>query len=367
VFRRLHAKFWLGFIFLAGIGGTEAQLRGFGFDFPWVYSWAHHNYMNRLTGKIIPAVSAHYVYRPHPSSAPWLAAYGYPLQGFSATYLDLRHPELGKIYALFYFYRFSAPSPLAQLHWIFSVGEGMAWNTNPYDPVANPKNVIFGSHLLHAFRFSAGVSISAGNSPVHGEAGTVLFHFSNGAFRTPNAGLNLPGIYVRINFFSEKEKPDSRPISPPPYTPFRYGLFLRISGAEADIPRSGLQPALTVGAERRWHPSYKHIFYAGIEAMWNRAYKIYLEYLDIAYHAFDGRIPPYGRLAVTGGHMYHLGPLDFLTGIGIYLYHPARIYPPWYLRIGIRRKLHRNWSAGISLKTHYFAAEQADLGIFYIF
>ncbi|NPA43456.1 MAG: hypothetical protein GXO27_05470, partial [Chlorobi bacterium] len=132
------------------------------------------------------------------------------------------------------------------------------------------------------------------------------------------------------------------------------------------VPGSGRRLAWTAGAEYQWHRSI-HIWAAGIELMHNAAYGEYLRWLDIAYGTFGGRPPSAYRIAVTGGHLYKMGRLRIYTGLGVYIYDPARLYAPFYLRPGIRYYPFRRWGVGISLKTHYFAAEQADLTLFYKF
>ena len=74
----------------------------------------------------------------------WEQGYNYPDVGASFIYQDMVNPDLGKnfgLYAHFNFYFFKRNLQ-------FRIGQGAAYNTNPYDKNFNFRNNAYGSHLL---------------------------------------------------------------------------------------------------------------------------------------------------------------------------------------------------------------------------
>lgn len=84
----------------------------------------------------------------------------------------------------------------------FQVGTGIAYLTQKYNPVSNPKNNAIGSNITASMlmKFYAARQI---NSKLKFHAGISLNHFSNGGSRLPNFGLNIPALMLSINYSPE--------------------------------------------------------------------------------------------------------------------------------------------------------------------
>ena len=330
------------------------------------YSWAHHRYMYPLTGKIVPGFQVAFSALPDPRKHAWTRLYNFPEIGISFLYQDLRHPSLGKIYAAFYRYHFFFTRRNAPFRWYLQLGNGLAYCTRPYHKISNPKNIIFGSHLLYAFQLSIRFRMRFRKNPLAMEGGIGLMHFSNGSWKTPNSGLNIPNLGIAFSYGRPlRFSTDSLPPPPGPERQKSTEIYARLGFNEPDVPGMGVRPAYTVGLRREWHPVYKSAYFAGAEAMWSLSLKEYLRYEEIAYHRYKGKIPPYQRVALTAGYGMYLGRTVFWYGAGVYVYNPSRKEKPVYFRLEIRRRLTRRWSAGISLKTHFFFAEIIDFGVHY--
>ncbi|NPA43771.1 MAG: acyloxyacyl hydrolase, partial [Chlorobi bacterium] len=188
--------FWRALPVLAVLSAVRVQaqfVEGGQVHFPLLYSWAHHDYMKALTGRAVPAGGAAVYF---PLRGNWRKAYGYPSAGLGAIWMDLREPVLGRVGGIYAFMEFYAGPGHGRWRGVFLLGEGVAAVSRPYDKETNPKNVVFGSRWVHAFRAGAALRYRSPESHAFWEGGITLFHFSNGAWKTPNAGLNLPGLYV---------------------------------------------------------------------------------------------------------------------------------------------------------------------------
>ena len=122
------------------------------------------------------------------------------LQKFPRFFLTTRYHSLGdaevvgKAFALVSGVEFNlARFKKSSIH--FGYGFGLAYLTKPFDRISNPSNNAIGSHLNiplllkfdYEHRFLDKYLL---------HFGVRLDHYSNGARRLPNLGLNLPAVYI---------------------------------------------------------------------------------------------------------------------------------------------------------------------------
>lgn len=96
----------------------------------------------------------------------------------------------------------------------YELGFGLSSNWKPYDEIANPFNLAIGSYM------NAFIDLKIGYSWYFGKnfslsAGLRATHFSNGALRHPNSGINLaaPFVGLRYDFISRENLINSTPSS----------------------------------------------------------------------------------------------------------------------------------------------------------
>ncbi len=338
----------------------------FSLELPYSYSWAHHPYMNNLTGRTFTGLQVNLHFDRTRQVKDWIVAHNYPETGILFIYQNLQHPDLGKIIGSVYYFTFFLNKRSKKLNFLLQFGEGIAYNTNPYDKIENPKNIVFGSHLLYAFYFTAKLRYTFTGSPWEWETGFSMYHYSNGSYKTPNSGLNLPGFNIALlynfNKTNNKIPQTNRNIS---FQKKRYReIYIRGTLSEMEVPGLGVKPGIIFGFKHVWHPAFKHQYYAGAELMLNYAYKSYLAYQHIAFNEYE-KIPDFKRIAITGGYMFNLDPTNFILGTGIYLYNPSRKHL-WYVRAGMSYRIASKWRLSATVKTHYFTAEEVDIGLHYI-
>jgi len=132
--------------------------------------------------------------------------YGYPTYGIGLYKIKCNSTELGSPNAVYIFMKV----PIIRgkkLTWNFGMAPGLAFGFNKYNPETNPKQKIIGSSLNMFYNFNTGVNYEI-SSRIDLGMDLDLTHFSNGAIKTPNIGVNMYGIapYIRCNFNNGRDK-----------------------------------------------------------------------------------------------------------------------------------------------------------------
>jgi hypothetical protein len=291
---------------------------------------------------------------------------------------EMGYPEvLGTSFALFPHLRISL---IESSHFRLNIryGLGAAYLTKTFHRTGNYRNTAIGSHLNMAFhsRLEAGVT-GAGGRSLHWGLG--LTHFSNGAIRKPNKGINIPTISLTYSFAPGMYGPADSPetIDADPSRPVngngpdgamgkteRITAVLSLAGGASGIysTESALYPAVSLAATASLAGSPKWRLGLGGDLFFNTA--------DLAMVKLDGSGEPHGHHVKGGAHLSYeqvFGKLDFIFQTGVYLVDPYKVNGPLYNRLGFRHTLPGNWVLHFCLKTHLFTASFLEFGMGYRF
>ena len=106
--------------------------------------------------------------------------------------------EIGHPTALYFF--FGGPfSFKKKSSFDYEFGFGLSSNWKPYDEIENPFNLAIGSYMNAFVDFKAGYSWYFGKK-FSLKTGARLTHFSNGALRHPNHGINLASLFLGVRY-----------------------------------------------------------------------------------------------------------------------------------------------------------------------
>ena len=140
-------------------------------------------------------------------SKTWHSQYDFPSYGVGLYTATLENQgEIGRPWSLFGFYRGTLwRSESANHTFRYNIEAGLAWNWRCYDENTNPYNITIGSPVTahiglgldYSYRVCKNLQIGVGGG---------FTHFSNGAVRKPNKGLNLMGANVRLTYLLREEK-----------------------------------------------------------------------------------------------------------------------------------------------------------------
>lgn len=120
----------------------------------------------------------------------WAAGHQLPRTGFSLFYHWYEAPSLGYSLSVLAFVENDLPAHWQDFSFYYHMGLGLGYQSRVYDSLDNPLNQALSTHLNIAFDFRLGLRWRF--LPQWDlQAGVSLFHYSNGASRLPNYGINL--------------------------------------------------------------------------------------------------------------------------------------------------------------------------------
>jgi hypothetical protein len=140
----------------------------------------------------------------------WEVLHNYPSIGLTFYYsplsfrIDDISKELGQVFALYPFLNFPInPSETSKL--TFKLGVGLSYLTNKFDPKENYHNYAIGSHVNAAINLSFEYRQRIFER-LTWVTSLGLTHFSNGATRSPNMGINIFSVASGFSFHLTKPK-----------------------------------------------------------------------------------------------------------------------------------------------------------------
>ena len=297
----------------------------------------------------------------------WERRYNYPDWGFSFSYQDMKNPDLGKLYSIY-----------SHLNWYFihrilkiSVGTGIAYATDPYDPETNYLNNAYGSHLLSATFLSATLGKDDIWNGLGIRGGITIVHYSNGNIKAPNTSTNTFALSLGINY-----QPESTPEYIPrgeeeSYSePIKLNALFRFGLNSSDVIGMGQYPfyVFTAFADKRI--SRKSSFMAGTEIFFSQFLKELIHYRSVAYPEDNlSGDEDYKRVGVFGGYALRFNKVSAFVNLGYYVYYPYDFEGRTYNRLGLMRVFGKQEKifAMINVKAHAAKAEAFEMGIGYRF
>jgi len=294
----------------------------------------------------------------------WERQYNSPDWGFTFIYQDMKNQILGENYSLyghlnFYFFKRNL---------MFTAGQGLGYNTNPYDPDANFENNAYGSTLLSTTLLRANYSRENIWKGLGIHAGLIFIHYSNANVKAPNTSTNTLGLNAGLSYQLEHENlPDySSERDGLNYSEkIKYNFVFRFGINESDLVGTGQFPFYVFSAFADKRLNYKSTIQFGTELFLSIFLKEFIEFRSISFPE-DGLTgnEDYKRIGVFVGHELRINKFAFPTQIGYYVYWPYEFEDRVYLRLGIKRYFYKEKIfAVITLKSHWAKAEGVDFGI----
>lgn len=153
--------------------------------------------------------------------------------------------ELGDPFSVFLFQGAKIADVGKDVSFNYEINLGASFNWRHYDTYDNPKFIVFGSsaniHLAGSWYFKWRLS---NRFDIH--TGLSLTHFSNGALRTPNNGLNTLSAFVEVAYKLQEERTEPSAITFPA-PPFKKGtqhdlsILFSTKTLKVDIDDTGLK------------------------------------------------------------------------------------------------------------------------------
>lgn len=289
----------------------------------------------------------------------WHNHFNRPTYGFTAFFGSVGNRELLGHY--FGSYAFASFPLIKHKSYTFSfkVGGGMGYGTKVYDPENNILSAAVSTHFNAMI--VAGVEsrfVFGNNSAI---IGLDMTHFSNGATKVPNLGLNLP--YVSIGYGRKIQKSnfcDSCAVAGLGKQTLFFGA-MAIGSVSMNFPTGGKKyPVYALSMFGRKIFGDKGGLEVSLDVMSKQSNiefkpdvpKTQLDLIQVG--AFAGFILP-------------LDHLHFVLGMGVYVRDKFSPIDRFYHRAGVRYVFDNGINLGVVLKSHWARADYFEYGIGYTF
>jgi hypothetical protein len=280
--------------------------------------------------------------------------YNFPRIGISAHYfiMDPKKP-LGNMLGIFpHMSLVIFRTARHEMH--FRIGVGAGFTERRFDLHNNYKDNVISSRT--SFTLSARLNYAFKTGRLNINTGLGMLHFSNGAIKVPNLGINLPSFYLGIGIRSKVQNeilPDTLQF---PVFKRKNVVFMSVAG--------GFKQIYPIGGPDYFMGTYS--LYAGRSL--NRKSTILigsdLFYDPTGKHLFDGDLSQVKKtnlkIGLNFGHELTVSRLSLITQFGYYLLDPYKVNKPFYQRYGLKYYFHPNYFAGIALKAHFGVADVVE-------
>ncbi len=300
-------------------------------------------------------------------SKEWQQLYDFPSYGvgvYTAT-LDNR-AEIGRPWSLFGFYRGTFFRSADFRHTFrYNIELGLATNWHCYDEQTNPKNITIGSPVTAHLGLGLDYSYALTSNAQIG-LGAGFTHFSNGAVRKPNKGLNLMSVGARLTYLLNPESYPTKNILPKKKDneiDFTFGMGVKRYECDTTL-----------------HPELTSEFKLGSRYMVSTLQVVYLHQychkgkyglgVSVTYDEWLGSdtrtvgddveviLGPTRKrfnFGLVASHEFCIANLSIPTQLGVYLYQPKGISQQkkkLFQRMGVKYSFNCGLQAGVNIYAH---------------
>ena len=291
----------------------------------------------------------------------WQQWYNYPDLGATFIYQDMVNPVLGKNYSLYAHFSFY----FLRRHLQLQIGQGIAYNTNPYDRNTNFRNNAYGSHFLSSTLLRLNYQKQKIYKNLGVKAGLSIIHYSNANVKAPNTSTNTLAFQVGLVYTLEQTEMEYMRREKLKITePLKYNLVFRGGLNESDNIGHGQYPFYIFSGYADKRIGRKSALQIGTDLYFSNFLKELIEFQSIAFPENEVTADTdHRRVGLFVGHELFINKLSIETQLGYYVYYPFDFEGRVYNRLSLKRYFGRQMFGAISLKSHGAAAEALEFGI----
>ena len=238
-------------------------------------------------------------------------------------------------------------------------GGGIAFISEKFDLENNIKNAAIGSSLNGAIAFEY-------HFPIRLKGGFSLSpslrftHYSNGAYKLPNLGLNLFSMGLSLEK-NRTPKSNSSKTEAPSLEKKRLQAGLSIGRNQLIDPESQLSNNYNLSLQYIHTAPSNFILGLGTDIHYSKSYQDY--YTRTSDDASSLSLLESSRAGLTGIVGISLGATEIDGNVGYYIYDHQKINGSLYQRIYVLTKLGKGFRLKFCLKSHIARAETFELGL----
>ena len=291
----------------------------------------------------------------------WHQRYKYPTWGVLYSMRNLGNDDLlGNGHAII----FNTHFPIMRKEkWNagFTVGTGPAIIEKTFHRISNHKNIAIGSKLNLAIKFETNIAYKINNNMAMGAA-LAFNHYSNGAFTSPNLGLNIPtfGLYYQHSF-GEKKPLNIQELKSVDKS---YEKAVALMTGVKEIAPPGGHKFFVLAASFSYCKvfGYKSRLGGGVDLIHDPSAGERLQRDSISYTLIDNI-----KTGLFLSHEWIISDFSLITQAGVYVYAKKSTEGSLYQRIGFRYSFYKKYFINVSLKTHFANADYGEWGLGYRF
>lgn len=328
------------------------------------FLWAHRENMKHLVTSHFYLIEAGYS-KFHDGSKAWERLYNNPSTGFYIVYSNLgNNPALGKTTGVLSFIDLPFNSD-KKIKASFRIAGGLAYVSKKFHRETNFSNVAIGSHLNSAIAAALKSETEITNN-IALEAAIGLTHFSNGSFKTPNLGLNIPTISLGIKIKPNSEIKLQNVIDTINNTHAKWNFYTNSSfGFKEIYPAGGekfLATTLSFIAEHALND--KHNLGAAADVFYDRSI---LKKVSTDTNFTSVKNSYAYRAGIALAYSLKINKISIPFQMGYYYLDPYKGDGNFYHRVGVRYHVNQNWIINTMLKSHFAKADYFEFGFGYHF
>ncbi|MBI2968130.1 MAG: acyloxyacyl hydrolase [Bacteroidetes bacterium] len=300
----------------------------------------------------------------------WEKLYRFPEIGTGLLHFDFANPEqLGTGTGIFAFINYPVVrSNRFSLN--YRIGGGAGYVSKIFTRTENYKNNATSAHLNILFNFLLEGKFRF-SEKFYTTFGTGLTHFSNGAIKMPNLGINIPALYLgilwEVNRQPESIKPDSLVPAINRFTGGRkeYWTVCMAGGVRDIYPSGGTRyKGFSLSGDYNFLIRSKRTVAGGGDIFYDE-YISFFALRDTL--MLNGNLLSPVRAGIHISHLSMLGRLQLGVMMGGYLVDEYRFDGFFYHRLIVRYRLTNHLLLNISVKTHWAKADYLEWGVGYQF
>ena len=305
---------------------------------------------------------------------PTVTARGWemPEWGLGVHHIDMRNPGvLGSATAVYAFVDMPVRPRLLGRRWElgYRLGMGAALGMTTWDAETNPAQILIGS-ATNAYVELGGYYHCSLTPRSHLRAAAHFFHYSNGAQKKPNLGMNLVGLRLTYGYALRGERttvPDPNPAPEPRFRP-RHGAYLfQAVGFHQIVPDGERYRALSTSFGYAYQSGHRHRWLLGVDLFHDLANNSGArDYKVVPAADRDNPANPF-MAGLSLGHEAIWNRWSLHGAWGFYVHRRYRFLRPNYQRIGVRYRAWEGLQLGVGLKAKSFGADYLEYSVNYLF
>lgn len=299
-------------------------------------------------------------------SEDWHHRFRFPKWGVGIYMADFFEKEQIGLPIAFYFFFNSPYKRWNKLSLDYNIDFGLAFNWKRFDPNLNFYNVAMGAGQSVYIDMGLKLNYSF-TERLDGAIALSVSHFSNGALKKPNSGINVVAPKLSIAYsFKKNTKKISIAIAPfekknewliSAFWGVTNVIFDSVDLAIEEKYRGVYFPIIGINALRNWQVSYKSKVGIGLTYAYNSSINAQVAIEDGVLDPADASFLEKNELSVSASYEYVVNKVSMIFQPSYYLYRKEfpTSTPRFYQMIGLRCFLTNRIFTGITLKAHDFS------------